>query len=122
MNKLIKEQLQKVSVADISNYDEKNQIINIPKFKQDRYIVGTCYLVCLDDTLLNDYGNPILVSNWNKGTYPRCKYMKIDVLKTMGKMINVNGIGFDYTTKQNTTYVWSGWLPIQLTKQVEILL
>lgn len=121
MNKLMKAQLSKVSVACLDNFNEEKQEFFIPRFKQDRYEVGKCYLVCLDDTLLNVNCNQLLISNWNRGTIPPCKYMKISVIKTLGKMINIDGIGFDVETNKNINKVWNGWLPIQLLKQIQIL-
>ena len=121
MNKLIKAQLQKVSVANIGEFDDNSKEIFIPKYTQDRYEVGKYYLIMLDDTLLNNYNNPILVSNWNNNTYPKSKYMKVEVIKMMGKMICVNGIGYDINTKSNLCYTWSGWLPTASIKQVDKL-
>ena len=86
MNKLIKEQLSKVKIAEIG-----------------------------------EYSNPVLVSNWNNNTFPKHKYMKVEVIKFIGKMINVNGIGFDYDNNTNTQDTWSGWLPISMIKQIKVL-
>lgn len=121
MNKLTKAQLQKVSIACLDNFDEQNQKFFIPRFKKDRYEIGKNYLVCLDDTLLNIECNQILVSNWNKNTIPPCKYMNVNVVKTMGRMIYIDGIGFDIDNNKNINKIWSGWLPIQLTKQIKTL-
>ena len=112
MNKYIKEQLDKVKVADLSNYDESANIYHIPKFNQFKYEVDKCYLIKLDKTLLEKSNYPILVDNWNHGTCPTCEFMKADVTKVLGKMIQVNGFGYDYEHKQDLNTLWSGWLPI----------
>lgn len=119
MNKFVKEQLLKVQTAQLPEYNDDSTEIIIPKLQQDRYLVGGFYLVKLEDILLNPNGSPLLVSNYNHGTYPRSKYMKVDVIKTVGKMICVNGIGYDIDTKQNTSYTWGGWLPVAQIKQIE---
>ena len=119
MRKLTREQLLKVSVANLSNYDFSTETYHIPKLEYDRYEVDKCYIICLDDSLLTPTGNEILVANWNKGSYPPCKFMKIDVTTVYGKMIYVNAMGYDYYNQVNLNVLWQGWLPIQLIKIVE---
>lgn len=121
MNKIIKQQLQKVTVANLGVYDDKTTVINIPQCKQDKFEVNHCYTIKLDSTLLNPMYNPVLVSNWNQGSYPRCDCLRVNVIKVVGRMINVNGVGFDFNSHQVLNYVWSGWLPTELVKQIEVL-
>lgn len=121
MNKTIKKQLQKVTVANLGVYDDNTKCIYIPKFEKDKFDVGNCYTVKLDSTLLSPMYNTTLVSNWNRGSCPPCEYLKVDVIKVLGKMINVNAIGYDFNNKQTLSCVWSGWLPVELIKKVERL-
>jgi hypothetical protein len=121
MNKYVEEQLKKVKVADLSNYDENTHTYHIPKYNEFRYEVDKCYLVKLDKMLLNGNDLPILVSNWNKGTFPTNEFLKIDVTKVLGKMICVNGLGYDFERKEDLNTMWSGWLPIQQIKMIERL-
>lgn len=118
MKSLIRQQLDKVSVADLSNFDEKNNTYIIPKFKQLKVGEGDCYIIRLDASLLNPNENTLLVSNWNKGTTPIHSHYKVEITKVMGKMIKVNGLGYDYVTGTDLNDVWTGWLPLQ---QVEFL-
>lgn len=121
MNKFIEEQLQKVNIADLSNFDKSINTYYIPQVKDISIKVDSCYVIKLDETLLNPYTNDILVCNWNHNTYPQQEYLKVDVLKVMNKMIYINGIGFDYVNKVDTNYIWSGWLPINQIKIIEEL-
>ncbi len=121
MNKITKEQLNKVMVADISNYNEQTGVIHIPKYTEVRYEVDNYYLIKLDDLLLIPEGNPSLIANWNKGLYPRCKFLKVDVSKVLGKMIYVTGIGYNFETNEDLNYIWTGWLPTQQISLVKKL-
>lgn len=119
INKLIQKELKKVVVANISNYNEdKNQII-IPRFNQVLMKENEYYLIKLDDELLNPNSSSTLATNWNQGRVPTSKYMKIDVMRVMGKMVNINGLGYDYINKQDKNEVWSGWLPITQITVIE---
>jgi hypothetical protein len=118
MNKLIKNELNKVLVADLSNYDKNKGEFLIPRIRKIRLEEGSYYVIKLDQMLLNPGEMSILSSNWNHGTTPPHKYLKIDVLKILGKMVKVNSIAYDYDSKQDLNLSWSGWLPIE---QVEVL-
>lgn len=117
INPIIKEQLEKVEQAKIGEYDPIKNCYHIPKYTEVEYKVDGCYLVSLDDKLLNPTSNEILVSNFNGGDYPRQKYMKISVVQKLGNnMIKVVGLYYDYINKVDINTMWSGWLPIdQLT-------
>lgn len=118
MNKLIKEQLAKLSVADISKYDADKKEFNIPRITKIKLEENSYYIIKLDDTLLNPNDAATLSANWNQGTIPPCKYLKVDVSKILGKMIKVNGIGYDHGNNKDLDAMWSGWLPIA---QIEVI-
>jgi len=118
MNKLIKNELTKVSVADVSNYDKNKGQILIPRIRKIRLEENSYYIIKLDKRLLNPEDMSVLYSNWNKSTVPPHHYLKVDVSKILGKMVKVNSISYDYENKQDLNTARSGWLPIE---QVEIL-
>ncbi len=121
INKIIQEQLEKTS-APLGEYDIFKHQYLIHKYTEQTFEVDKYYLIELDATLLNLSGNEILVANWNKGTCPKYKYMKITVNKKLGKdMIYVDGIYYDYTKKEDIMEMWSGWLPITQIKIIEQL-
>lgn len=119
MNKIIESQLAKVQEADLSNYDARTKTWHIPKISDVRMDVGSCYLIELDDSLLNPLANQILVSNWNQGRVPEDKYFKVEVLSKMNRMIKVMGFGYDPATKTDKTTAWTGWLPLNMVKVLE---
>ncbi len=119
MNKIIEEQLKKCQVAELSDFDSASGVYHIKRFKQAKMEVDACYLIRIGKHLLNRDTSQMLASNWNKGTVPPCEYMKIDVVKSMGKMIRVNGIGYESETKQDLNCVWSGWLPLRDIEVIE---
>jgi hypothetical protein len=63
----------------------------------------------------------VLAINWNSGTYPKTPYLKIYISKIMGPMIYVDGIGFDFETKQDLSIMWSGWLNTEELTQITVL-
>lgn len=121
MNKFIEQQLGNVKLADLSNYDESSNTYHIPKYSELRLEIGKCYLICLDDELTRYDSNSILISNWNRGTYPKHKYLKVDVIKQVGKMVFVNSIGYDNELEKDINDVWEGWLPLQQISLVKEL-
>lgn len=121
MNKIIKEQLNKIQVANMDNYNENIYSFIIPKYNADRFEEDKCYLIELSDSLIKNDKDSLLQCNWNRGTYPVNKYLKIDVSQIMGKMIKVNSIGFNYETQQDTDDLWEGWLPKKGLKIIQVL-
>lgn len=112
ISKLIRKELTKAMVADLTHYDEtKNEFI-IPKFKQVKLNENEYYLLKLDDVLLREDGMEILINNWNKGSVPPFKYMKVGVDKVLGKMVLINGLGYDYVNNTDLDEMWAGWLPV----------
>ena len=121
MNKVIKEQLKKVQVADLSGMMNNPHCFVVPKYNADRFVENKCYLIELNDSLIYDNKDSLLQCNWNRGTYPRYKYLKVDVSRVMGKMIQVNSIAYDMNTGRDINDMWSGWLPIDLIKIIDII-
>ena len=119
INKLVAQQLDNVSIADLSNYDESSNTYYIPKYNEIKLEIDSCYIICIDDVLLKYDENSTLISNWNRGTYPKSKYMKVDISKMVGNMVLVNGFGYDYDNHQDTNNMWNGWLPIKQIKVME---
>ena len=120
MKELIRKQLEKVTVADLSHYNGTEEFI-IPKYNRDRFEENKCYLIEIDRCLTVNNPNSILQVNWNNNTYPFYQFLKIDVSKVMGKMIKVNSIGYDPQTMQDINVMWSGWLPNDLIRIISIL-
>lgn len=117
---IIKKQLEKVSFADLSNYNAKTNTYIIPKYSKPLYDVSGCYIVKVAKDIVNNIDSA-LAANWNNGTAPKCEYLKILVTKKMGSMIYVNSFGYDINTKQDLMMAWNGWLPANDLTQLEIL-
>lgn len=119
MNKIVAEQLKKCSAADLSQYDEGTRTYHIPKACGIKLEAGGCYVISLADALLSKDTSAVLSNNWNKGTVPLCKCMKVEASRLMGGMVCVDGIGYDPDAKRDIDVVWSGWLPTQDIKILE---
>ena len=117
MRELIKNQLKQVSYADLSHYDETTGVFNIPKYSKPKYDIGKMYIVQVANELVNNNTN-VIAANWNNGTSPKGNVLKIYVNKMVGKMIYVDSLIFDMNTKQDTSIMWSGWLPTESLTQL----
>lgn len=124
MNRVVDEQLKQCKVADIPPYDTTTTHLRIPKKRgivKDALQEGNCYLIQMASYILNPPDNFTLHDNWNKGVKPIHQFMKCEVVKIMGKMVKVNGVGYKYDTKEDTTDLWEGWLPRESIKIIEVL-
>ena len=117
---IIKEQLEKCQFANLNNYDPTTNTFLIKKYSQPTYDLNKCYLVRLPVSIVNTTDS-VLAVNWNNGTCPRTQYLKIYISKTLGNMIYVDSIGFDFDTKQDLNIMWSGWLNTSELTQIASL-
>lgn len=117
MNEIIREELQKVNLQ-INQVDENTFII--PKQEPPKELVfeiGHYYLIELAEYIIHPYEGYTLHINWNHNIIPSSKYMKCEVIKKMGKMIQINGCGYNpYEDKDGSDMYYDFWLPIGGTK------
>lgn len=109
MNKLVQEQLKKVQIADLSNYDEATHEFIIKKKLDIKLEVNNCYIIEVSDTWRT---NKLLANNLNKGIILEYPCIKAVVSQMAGKMIYVSAIGFDKDTASVIPYFWEGWIPM----------
>lgn len=114
MSKIIAEQLQKVTDADLSNFDKATNTYFIPQKKSIKIKTDTCYIISLKPQA---FTNPINI-NWNRGKGPQSDCMKIEVNNIMNNMIKVVGVGYDAANDTVLNTFWSGWLQLD---NIEIL-
>ena len=121
MNPVIKRELEKVR-AQLPEYDDSTTLIKIsrdttspsPSLKE-----GGIYLIELADYVLNEPPNFTLSANWNKGVVPVSKQLSVQVIKLAGKMVQINGDGFDENTRTLKSDKYKEfWLP---TASIKIL-
>ena len=115
MNKVIKDQLEKVNYADLTNYDEKTNTYIIPKKLEIKVEEDSCYLIYIKPSAA---ANSAVNTNWNQGNAPMYSHMKVDVSKRMGKMIKITGLQHDIGTGQDLPNFWNGWICLD---DVEVL-
>jgi hypothetical protein len=125
MNKIIKNQLLKCKVADIPSFEEDTTYIEIPKGKRFNkslsFELNKCYIIEIEDYVLNPSPEFTLSTNWNRGTVPPNKYMKVMVSQIMGKMIKVIGNSYDYNNHTDLNFIWEGWLPSAAVKLLHVI-
>lgn len=110
----MKEQLKSLTIAQITDYDsernayiiKKHSIGQKPDIKRNH-----CYLLELDDCLLDEHSDQSFVNNWNKGKVPLYKHMKANVEKELGSNVYVTAIYYDMASQSDINIIWEGWLP-----------
>ena len=124
MNPIISNQLKHCRVAQVPEFDETTTHITIPKISDSNGISlheGGVYLIELADYILKPYDGFDLHVNWNNNTIPVDKHMKCEIVKIMGPMIRINGVGFDLQSTADLFTTWSGWLPMKGIKILQDL-
>ena len=125
MNQVIIDQLNKVKVADLPQWDEDDLHLIIPKkegiLRKTNFVENENYIIQLEKYLVEPYEGFTLHDNWNKGIPPRHLFLKVKVIKIMGKMIQVESIGYDFKSKTIIDDTWNGWLPSKGIKIIESL-
>jgi hypothetical protein len=117
---LIREQLENCQFANLNNYDPATNTFLIKKYSQPTYDLNKCYLVRLPINIV-DTADSVLATNWNNGSFPKTQYLKIYISKTLGNMIYVDSIGFDFETRQDLNLMWTGWLNTSELTQISVL-
>ena len=118
MNPVIKRELEKVRIP-LPEYDDNTTVLTILRRGAEEQVktfpihVGKCYLIQLADYVLHEPPNFTLSSNWNNGVVPKSPFLKVQVSKVMGKMIQVDGSGFDTVRQVDCDDAYIGlWLPL----------
>ncbi len=121
LSQKIKKELEKITAVDLE-YNDDTKSIFIPKttsYNLTSLKVEHCYLIELDDCLLNPASNDALAANWNGGKLPQCKHYNIELQSVMNKMIKVIGVGIVNGEAQGEQFF--GWLPFEHIKVLKEL-
>ncbi len=124
MNPIIRAQLEACRVANVPLISEDTTTVFIPKSSEAEvspYQVNKCYLLALEDYILNPPPDSTLADNWNGGSIPKYKHYKAEISKVVGKMVRICGCGYDPTTDTDTLDIWEGWVPQQGIKLIKEL-
>lgn len=113
---IIEEQLKKCQFADLNNFYPPSTFI-IKKYSKPTWELNKCYLAKLPLNIVNK-PDSVLASNWNNGASPGAACLKIYISKVLGKMIYVDGLGYDFEGRADLDYMWSGWLDSETLTQV----
>ena len=109
MNKLIKQQLEQVTVTKIKYSDTDTEIF-IPKtikVLNSSVAKGEYYIIKLLDNVIHPAENSVLASNWNNGKVPNYDMYTVEILDNIGNMIKINGVA-----NIDPTDNFYGYLPI----------
>lgn len=109
MNKIIKEQLQKVKVAKVPEFDDSTTQMLIPRHKDMVYEEGKYYILALDDYICSQ--NSSVFINWNNRVAPPKDIIGM-VEKKTSNMILFGGCAFNTITQKRTEQQYRVWIPI----------
>lgn len=126
MNKYIWDQLQKVTVADLPPYDQNTTKLVIPKKEglptqgePSSFIPGHFYIVELEDYIVHPPENFSLHQNWNNNVVPQVRGYRCYCVQLMGKMVKIDGVGYDWKSHTELNTAWSGWVPLKSIKIIQ---
>lgn len=125
MNQVVIDQLNKVKVANLPDWNEDDLHMVIPRkqgiIRNNAFVENNEYIIQLEKYLVEPFEGFTLHDNWNKGIPPKHLFLKVKVIKIMGKMINFESLGYDFKSKSIINEVWNGWLPQKGIKIIESL-
>ena len=122
MNKIIKDQLNKVRSVKL-DFDDNTTHIDIPKTEEViplALVEGQVYVIELEDFILNPLQNSTLASNWNSGKIPKYKRYQVEFIQKMSNMYKFNGVALD-NNQPIYSENWFGWFPEEGFKVVSLL-
>lgn len=108
MNKLIQEQLTKVTTTDIEFEDTTTHIF-IPKtlkLTSGALKKNKVYRIRFEDFITNPNKSSTLASNWNFGKVPKYSEYFVEVIDKMANMIKLNGVAVEDSSEN-----FYGWCP-----------
>ena len=109
MNKIIRDQLNKVTSVQLDFNDDTTHLY-IPKTEKilvSSLKVGGVYTIELDNSLLYPSSTSTFSANWNGGRVPRNKSYVIEIIDILQGYIKCNGVAVNDNSDD-----WFGWLPI----------
>lgn len=124
MNNIISKQLKKCKVAQVPEFDENTTHLVIPKLSEisnKNFVVSHYYVIELEDYIIHPPENFTLHQNWNGNVIPTSKYYKCECLSVMGKMVKIEGVGFDFENQIDLNTSWCGWVPMKSIKIIKEL-
>ena len=124
MNKFIKKELEKCTITKNLKFNDDKTIIEIKRPIEDilseDLSINYCYIIELADYILKPPPGFTLATNWNKGITPTSKYIKCMVTQIMGKMILIDGCGYNISNNVDLSDTYLGlWLPRQAIKIIQ---
>lgn len=114
VKKVIEEQLKKVEIAVIPDFDENTTSVIIKsaegkpiKESKNTLEVGVKYSIVVANYIVKPFDGFTLHDNWNKGIVPTDTHMMAKVTQIMGKMVCIDAVGVSDNKK------WCGWVPLK---------
>lgn len=112
MNKFIEEELNKCKLASVEQISDTEYLIKKKTVEDIGFEVNKYYIIELENYIINPPETFTLAANWNNGVTPQSKNLKVMITQIMGKMIKIDGCGFDVGLNSDKNDIYLGlWLP-----------
>ena len=114
MNKFIEQELKKCKIAKVESVSDTEFLIRkVSEQDSSNITQGGCYVIELAKYITHPSPNFTLASNWNRGIVPKSECLKCTVTQIMGKMIKIDGCGYDIENDKDLNDSYIGlWLPL----------
>lgn len=125
MKDIILNQLQRVMVAELPPYDQTTTHMTIPKkggmdsMQSEVFKPGHFYIVELEDYIVHPPENFSLHQNWNNNVLPQVRGYRCLCVQVMGKMVKIDGVGYDWISHTEINTQWCGWVPLKSIKIIQ---
>lgn len=124
MSNQLRSQLEKIDIP-IEWVSEDELIIkrvDINSFNNSLIEVGKCYLFEIGQTEVAKNILKIASDNWNDGRYIDCSGLSAEVIKVLGDMIQVNGVGYDlFKDEPLNSVFYNYWLNKEAIRVIKII-
>lgn len=124
MSNQLRSQLEKIEIPIERISDDELIIkkIDVNSFDNSLIEVGKCYLFEIGQTEVARNILKITSDNWNDGRYITCSGLSAEVIKILGDMIQLNGVGYDlFKDEPINSVFYNYWVNKEAIRVIKII-
>lgn len=118
MNKLIRQQLEKLNLPNKPLYDDLTTHLVFPKqdketvYENSPFVVNGVYKIVVANYIVNPPPDFTLDTDWNRGRHIEDTTLLIQITQLAGKMLRFTGRGYNFNTDTtNDNFYDQMWIP-----------
>ena len=118
MNKLIRQQLEKLNLPNKPEYDESTTHLVFPKQNSETvqenssFVINGVYKIVIANYIVSPPPDFTLDTDWNKGRHIADTTLLIQITQLAGKMLRFTGRGYNFNTDTtNDNFYDQMWIP-----------